>query len=129
MLATSCKAAMAEHNLEAWHGGWNAVADRYCRMTWHIPESRGSCLLRREDRMQSCKMASLARELVQAHEEAWRGAVSHKFLQECKAGTIGENQFDAWLVQVRCRKTTWRVGFRDGRAAPPPPLPPPPPIR
>lgn len=22
--------------------------------------------------------------------------------QECKAGTIGETQFDAWLVQVSC---------------------------
>ena len=52
-------------------------------------------------------MASSARELVQAHEEAWRGAVSHKFLEECKAGTVGENQFDAWLVQVRCHGSAW----------------------
>ena len=45
-------------------------------------------------------MASSARELVGAHGQAWPAAVSHRFLEDCKAGTIGENQFDAWLVQV-----------------------------
>lgn len=38
-------------------------------------------------------------ELLARHPTAWASAVQHPFLQECKAGTIGENQFDAWLVQ------------------------------
>ncbi|KAL4437276.1 hypothetical protein ABPG75_004415 [Micractinium tetrahymenae] len=43
--------------------------------------------------------ASTCAELLARHPGAWASAVTHPFLQECKAGTIGENQFDAWLVQ------------------------------
>lgn len=43
--------------------------------------------------------ANTCAALLSRHREAWGRAVEHPFLQECKAGTIGENQFDAWLVQ------------------------------
>lgn len=43
--------------------------------------------------------AATCAELLARHPAAWASAVEHPFLQECKAGTIGETQFDAWLVQ------------------------------
>ncbi|PSC73847.1 Chaperone dnaJ 10 isoform A [Micractinium conductrix] len=38
-------------------------------------------------------------ELRERHADAWASAIQHPFLRDCQAGTIGENQFDAWLVQ------------------------------
>jgi hypothetical protein len=43
---------------------------------------------------------STCAELLEEHKDAWQSGVHHRFLDDCKAGTISENQFDAWLVQV-----------------------------
>lgn len=38
-------------------------------------------------------------DMFRKHENAWLLAFDHDFLHECKTGTIGKTQFDAWLVQ------------------------------
>ena len=66
-----------------------------------------------------CEMASSTRELLQAHEAAFRAAVTSNFLVECKDGSIGANQFDAWLVQVRRQpRAMFRRPVVDGQAPP-----------
>ena len=38
-------------------------------------------------------------DMFRKHENAWLLAFDHDFLHDCKNGTIGKAQFDAWLVQ------------------------------
>lgn len=39
-------------------------------------------------------------QLLSKHGAKWEAGVTHKFLEECRDGIVGENQFDTWLVQV-----------------------------
>lgn len=40
-------------------------------------------------------------ELLRDHEQAWRRATRHPFLQRVRAGTLPEDAFAVWLVQDR----------------------------
>ena len=38
--------------------------------------------------------------LIAHHQPSWAHATSHRFLQECKEGTISQQRFQYWLAQV-----------------------------
>ncbi|NEP19129.1 MAG: TenA family transcriptional regulator [Leptolyngbya sp. SIO4C1] len=44
-------------------------------------------------------MPLTCQQLLMAHPDAWRAAVSHPFLEQCQQGTIQTAQFNTWLVQ------------------------------
>ena len=44
-------------------------------------------------------MTLTCEELLQKHPQAWKEATVHLFLEQCKLGTIKEEQFNTWLVQ------------------------------
>ncbi len=44
-------------------------------------------------------MTLTCEELLQKHPQTWKEATVHPFLEQCKLGTIKEEQFNTWLVQ------------------------------
>lgn len=44
-------------------------------------------------------MPLTCKQLLQNHPQAWREATVHPFLEQCRLGTIEQQQFNTWLVQ------------------------------
>lgn len=44
-------------------------------------------------------MPLTCKQLLQHHPQAWREATVHPFLEQCRLGTIQQQQFNTWLVQ------------------------------
>jgi thiaminase/transcriptional activator TenA len=44
-------------------------------------------------------MPLTCKQLLQNHPQAWREATVHPFLEQCRLGTIQQQQFNTWLVQ------------------------------
>jgi thiaminase/transcriptional activator TenA len=44
-------------------------------------------------------MPLTCKQLLQNHPQAWHEATVHPFLEQCRLGTIQQQQFNTWLVQ------------------------------
>lgn len=44
-------------------------------------------------------MPLTCKQLLENHPQAWREATVHPFLEQCRLGTIQQQQFNTWLVQ------------------------------
>lgn len=44
-------------------------------------------------------MILTCKQLLQTYPQAWREATVHPFLEQCRLGTIQQQQFNTWLVQ------------------------------
>lgn len=44
-------------------------------------------------------MLLTCKQLLQNHPQVWREATVHPFLEQCRLGTIQQQQFNTWLVQ------------------------------